>query len=171
MDMESQMRAALDSQPYTRLPDCDPWPKRALYSEAGKPVKRVLALPPPMVEAAAGEARRRAERLSAILSLDDGVQRKILLADVLREVAIATKVPVEWMKGDARWRHIVRARHIFAYVARNITGASWPALGRAINCDHSTVHHGASKVASRTHDFEPELSQVLAAFRHGRGAE
>jgi chromosomal replication initiation ATPase DnaA len=47
-----------------------------------------------------------------------------------------------------RLQHVAWARHVAVYVAREATGLSWPALGRAFRRDHSTLMASYAKIAS-----------------------
>lgn len=66
--------------------------------------------------------------------------------------------PVDIM-GTRRQSHIVAARHVAQYLARRITGMSFPELGRAFNRDHSTIIHGWQRV-----DNERKRNPNIDAF-------
>lgn len=77
-------------------------------------------------------------------------------------VAVVCKVSIVELTSERRFIPVCRARQIFFYVARELTGASLPAIGRACgNRDHSTVMHGIAKVTNKREMFEPDLSRVM----------
>ena len=50
-------------------------------------------------------------------------------------------------------RAVARPRQVAMYVARQMTGRSYPMIGRMFHRDHATVHFGICKVeALRKHD-------------------
>lgn len=88
------------------------------------------------------------------------------LMDILRAVSSATGIAMADLKSPRRRRDVVRARMIYMALARRLTSQSFPMIGRTIGGkDHSTIIHGILKVETRTVDFEPEFSQLLAAFQ------
>jgi chromosomal replication initiation ATPase DnaA len=85
---------------------------------------------------------------------------------LLRIVSVVTGIPAEHIMSSSRKVPICRARQIYMFVARDVTGRSLPAIGRAIGgLDHSTVLHGVRKVTENRQYFEPELSKVLDLVR------
>lgn len=93
----------------------------------------------------------------------------ITLERILRAVARETKVPYREIVSDRRFAPATRARAIYYAAARELTGRSLPAIGKACHGrDHSTVLHGVQKVAKNREAFEPELSRVIASL-NGRG--
>jgi chromosomal replication initiator protein len=85
---------------------------------------------------------------------------------LLQIVSVVTGIPTFRILSEGRSYPITRARHILMFVARDVTGRSLPAIGRAIGgLDHSTVLHGVRKVTENRQYFEPELSKVLEILR------
>lgn len=57
---------------------------------------------------------------------------------------------VRWMElcGVCRTQGLVRARHVAIYLARELTGKSFPIIGRAMGGrDHSTTMHGHGRIS------------------------
>jgi hypothetical protein len=72
----------------------------------------------------------------------------ILVRDVIRHVSRVFEVPEDVLTGPLRRAPIVEARHAAMYLARDLTGRSYPQIGRALGKrDHSTVIHGCQKCA------------------------
>lgn len=87
---------------------------------------------------------------------------------VMHLTALRTGVPVENMKSERRAKELVRARMIFYKVAYAVTKRSTLKIGYyAGRRDHSTVIHGLQVVEKDRERFEPELSDILAAFNDG----
>jgi chromosomal replication initiator protein len=71
----------------------------------------------------------------------------ITVEDILRETATMFRFTVEEILGPARWRGLVRARHLAMYLCRTQMGLSYPAIARAFNReDHTTVMHAVGKI-------------------------
>ena len=88
------------------------------------------------------------------------------LKTILRLVGDVCKISATELASERRHKPTCRARHIFYYVAREISPASLPTIGRACgNRDHSTVLHGIDKVTHDMGSFEPELSQVMRLLK------
>ena len=70
--------------------------------------------------------------------------------DVLHATAAYFGVSVAQINGPDRHATLARARHIAMYLARKLTGASFPELGIAFGSrDHTTVIAGVNKVESQ----------------------
>ena len=63
-------------------------------------------------------------------------------ADIIAAVATARHVPERVMRGRLRDHHIVSARHECFVRLRDELGLSYPAIGRLMARDHSTVMYG-----------------------------
>lgn len=86
-------------------------------------------------------------------------QVKITIDQVLAATAAAHNLNVADLTGKNRSGHISRARHVAMYLARDLTEASWPQIGRAFGMrSHSTAMHGHDRVA--------ELMQQDEVFRY-----
>ena len=73
---------------------------------------------------------------------------RLTVAQIQAAVCQEFDVPVEMVMSSRRWRYIIPARQTAMYLVRNITGKSFPTIGRHFgNRDHSTVIHGCSQIA------------------------
>lgn len=68
-----------------------------------------------------------------------------LLADIVDATGRALGVPAVLVRN--RQARIVRARQVVCYLARLVTCLSLPVIARRLGCRHSTVLHGARKIA------------------------
>lgn len=64
-------------------------------------------------------------------------------------------VTFEEIAGTTKPGNIVRARHVFCYLAYKLTKQTFAQIGKLINRDHATVLFGKNKVA-----FEVEMYQT-----------
>ena len=71
------------------------------------------------------------------------------VARIVREVSEATGIAPKDIYGPSRKRHIVRARQLVMYAARNNTDMSMQQIGDALRRDHSTVFYGIRAEAAR----------------------
>lgn len=112
---------------------------------------------------------------------------RVSIADVAEAVAEVFEVSVAQMQGPARQQEICVPRHVAMALARDMTGASFPALGRFFHRDHTSVlnaqrrfeavhaaHHGdqvkAARKLARARAGAVFLRQPRAVFRSVRGA-
>jgi chromosomal replication initiation ATPase DnaA len=72
---------------------------------------------------------------------------------IIEHVASARAVTYRDIVGPRRKQRLSLARHIAFYVAREITGASYPALARCFGRDHSTIIHGYNAIEHRMMEF------------------
>ncbi len=83
---------------------------------------------------------------STYVGLD--VQKHISMETIFAKVCKFLKIDQEEMKGKARFRELVDARHIFCYLAyHSISEHTLKEIGNFINKDHATVLHGKNKIA------------------------
>ncbi|MEQ8226699.1 MAG: helix-turn-helix domain-containing protein [Rhodospirillales bacterium] len=64
---------------------------------------------------------------------------------IVRQVSRETGVAESDILSDSRLRRISVARHAAYFLARELTGFSFPQLGRRFRRDHSTVIHGHAR--------------------------
>lgn len=76
-------------------------------------------------------------------------------AIILRAVSAVTRVSMDELKSQARFKRIIDARMIYYYLARTLTKASYPQIAHTVNRDHSTAMHGVSKVHGNWERIEP----------------
>ena len=65
---------------------------------------------------------------------------------IINETARYFQVTAEDIKGVSRQKSIVTARHITAYLIRNLTNLSLPGIGAFLNRDHATVLSSIRKI-------------------------
>ncbi len=62
------------------------------------------------------------------------------------------------------WRrdqsHLVLARMVIAYLAREFTTASFPTIARAMNRDHSTIMQGRNRIIRKLDDPHPRNDAI-----------
>lgn len=68
---------------------------------------------------------------------------------IINETARYYQVAPDEIKGTGRQKNIVTARHITAYLIRNLTNLSLPSIGEFINRDHATVLASVRKIESQ----------------------
>lgn len=82
---------------------------------------------------------------------------------LLTAVAAEFGVLREEILGESRSAHLVLPRQVAMALAQRLLGYSLPRIGRLLNRDHSTVHHGIRRVARQcAHD--PGFAQRLDAL-------
>lgn len=78
------------------------------------------------------------------------------IARVMEACCRHFKVTMGEMKGKCRDKSIVDARHTANWLARKITGASYPEIGRAFgNRDHTTILHAIRRIDNLRERYEP----------------
>lgn len=87
------------------------------------------------------------------------------MARIMRAVALRTGVSTLEIKSPRRFKKIVRARMLYIWITHKLTSRSLTQIGRFTGGrDHSTVIHAIRSVDAGRKHFEPELSELLAAF-------
>ena len=82
------------------------------------------------------------------------------MEDILGETARFYQVSPEDIKGQSRSKNIAYARHVTAYLIRNLIGLSLPAIGEFLNRDHATVLASIRKIESLI-TTEKEMSDTI----------
>ena len=93
------------------------------------------------------------------------VERKYIMRDIERAVCLRFKLTPERLRGPERQRKIMRPRQIAMYLARELTSASLPQIGRHFARDHTTVLHAVKKITAMAQEGGrmPEyLSEIRA---------
>lgn len=80
------------------------------------------------------------------------------LANIARISAIVCNVSREEFLSRRRERRIVRARHVFFYLARELTSKSFPEIGYSFGFNHTTVLHGVRRVDSNLDKYADTIS-------------
>lgn len=119
------------------------------------PQPRVIVIPKPEPPPPAAP-----DVLAAILTLEDFLPPT--RAQILRAVCDVCGVKHAEVISHRRFHYLVRARMIFYHLARTMTGASMPQIGKTANRDHTTVLHGLRVVAENFDDFKPDIDRVMA---------
>jgi chromosomal replication initiator protein len=68
---------------------------------------------------------------------------------LVERIACALRTDSATIRGDSRKLHVAFQRQVTVYLARRISGASYPTIAVAINRDHSTAIHSFQTVACR----------------------
>jgi hypothetical protein len=89
----------------------------------------------------------------------------LTVADILQVVSEDFLIPVIDILSSRRNANIVRPRQVVAYLARNMTGLSLPAIGRRLgDRDHTTILSGIRKI-ERLVDSDQGFALRLARIR------
>ena len=73
----------------------------------------------------------------------------ILVAEIQRLVAEHYEIPVEKLREKTSRPCYARPRHVAMYMARVLTGKSYPQIGRVFGRDHATVMRSVGIVEDR----------------------
>ena len=99
-----------------------------------------------------------------------GDQRpRATLNDLLEAAARAFGVSVGELTGRGQPQRIVRGRHGFTLVGREVLGESFPSLGKALGRDHTTVMSSYDR-AQALHDRDARFRAAVAAIKADIGA-
>lgn len=89
----------------------------------------------------------------------------VTIADVLREVSAHFSVRLRDLIRPRRYASIAFPRHVAMYLARELTGASFPMLGRHFGGrDHTTAIHGCRVIERRMRD-DGRTAQIVIDLR------
>jgi DnaA-like protein len=128
----------------------------------GRLAKRVTV--PALIEAFFAEApiphsadgcREMARRLIGLahqLDFKDGavpLALKVASRDVMAVVAHEHGVTIKQLRGRQRDQRLSQVRMLAMYLCREVTGLSYPLLGKIFYRDHSTVVHGCQMIQAR----------------------
>ncbi|MGH9153845.1 MAG: helix-turn-helix domain-containing protein [Acidimicrobiales bacterium] len=95
------------------------------------------------------------------MTMTDRTEAPAGVRDTLAAAGAAFGVDAEVLCGPSRVRHAVEARHVAAYVLREVAGLSYPAIGRALGGrDHTTAMHAVARVRVRM-DGSPRLRRTV----------
>ena len=85
--------------------------------------------------------------------------------NILAVVAEHFKVPVKAITGSKRDHAIVYARQVAMFLCRQLTGCSYPALGKLFGGkDHSTAMYAVNKIA-QIQEHDPEANRMLISLK------
>lgn len=109
-----------------------------------------------------------ADRVDALIA-DDGHRPQPLSLDLIKaEVAKHYRLDPGRLDGEARDRRTTQVRQIAMYLARELTGSSYPAIGQAFGGrDHSTAMHACHRAESllEAELFRSDIGQLKARLR------
>lgn len=82
--------------------------------------------------------------------------------EIIRLVAIESKIPLESISAKGRPTEITRPRQICSFLLIEDFGLSTPVIGNSINRDHSTVLHAYSKVKNLLEREDPYTTELIS---------
>jgi hypothetical protein len=85
------------------------------------------------------------------------------LAEILEAVCSVMMIGKPELLSKRREKRVVRARHIYFWIAKTYTSSSFPEMARRCgNRDHSTAMHGVEKVKYLIEDYQSDIARVLS---------
>lgn len=101
----------------------------------------------------------------AILTLNDlEIIDPVSLDAIMKAVIAATGVSAIDIRSVRRQENIVKARHLFFWLARKYTMKSFPQIGRSVNKDHSTCQNGCRVVSRNLSVWRIAIAKAEAAL-------
>ena len=132
------------------------WPVRRSIRPAQVAVPLLVQEPIPEPEPPAVPPQECVDITRSILTLRPVT---VTLTEIMQIVCAVANVPFNEFKGTQRLQRVVRARHIFFYLARQLTSFSLDRIGHKCgNRDHSTVLHGIRKVEASLDKYADTIS-------------
>jgi len=96
-------------------------------------------------------------------------ERPISIADIERAVADRYKLKGALLRSKKRNKEIAHARHVAMYLARTLTGASLPQIGKNFgDRDHTSVLHACNKIKGMVEEdwrFKEEVEQLIRTLQ------
>ena len=83
------------------------------------------------------------------------------IREIQRVTAAAFGVPLEAMTERGATRTLSRARHAAMYLARCLTGKTFPVVARCFDRDHATIIYGIARVLD-VHRHDPDFNRRMA---------
>lgn len=96
------------------------------------------------------------------------VGRRVLVTDIIDQVAYETGVSRADIRGDRRFPALFRPRCAVCWLARRLSSASLPQIGDVLNRHHSSVLHAcrcAAELRERDPAFRRLTDRLLRHFR------
>lgn len=85
------------------------------------------------------------------------------LANIMDATAYEFQIPSADIRGERRMKHLLRARHVYFYLAYTLTSASFPKIGNTCGGrDHSTVWSAVCKIQKNYEKFKPNIESIKA---------
>jgi len=86
------------------------------------------------------------------------------IADILAAVASWYGITTLDLRSSRRARAVSRPRQVAMYLAKTLTPRSYPAIGRAMGRDHTTVMYGVDQIAALSLE-DPSILAAVAGIR------
>jgi chromosomal replication initiator protein len=106
---------------------------------------------------------------SLIVELAETQEKPLTIADIERVVADHYKLKGPLLRSKKRHKDIAHARHVAMYLARTLTNASLPQIGKNFgDRDHTSVLHACNKIKGMVEDdwrFKEELEQLVRVLQ------
>lgn len=115
--------------------------------------------------------RRWREELERFTKLAGEDGDNLPLRVILNAVSNVTGIRKGEIISHRRHVPVVRARHIYCYLAKKLTSKSFPQIGQHIGGrDHSTIIHAVGKVSDNLAEYEADMAKVMALLSDEKGA-
>ena len=106
---------------------------------------------------------------SLIGELSETEEKAITIPDIERVVADHYKLKGTLLRSKKRNKEIAHARHVAMFLARTLTNASLPQIGKSFgDRDHTSVLHACNKIKSMINDdwrFKEEVEQLTRVLQ------
>jgi chromosomal replication initiator protein len=106
---------------------------------------------------------------SLIVELAESQEKPLTIADIERVVADHYKLKGPLLRSKKRHKDIAHARHVAMYLARTLTNASLPQIGKNFgDRDHTSVLHACNKIKGMVEDdwrFKEEVEQLIRVLQ------
>lgn len=90
--------------------------------------------------------------------------RRPTIASIIARVAAYYDLPPATLRGQDRSHPLIEARHVAMYVARQVTSASLPQLGREFGGrDHTAILHAVRKI-SRLRQQDEHIERLVTSL-------
>jgi chromosomal replication initiator protein len=96
---------------------------------------------------------------------DPGPRGPVTFMDIRRAVCSHYGVSWDEVRSDRRDHKYMIPRHVIAWLAYSMTGATLPGLGRLLNRDHTTILHAVANAAPKRMDRDPEFAATVRMLR------
>jgi chromosomal replication initiator protein len=99
------------------------------------------------------------------------VQSRRAISEVCSRAGVS---PLDLLNSPARDARMVRARHLAMYLVREVSGRSYPALGRMFSRHHTAVMRGCRKVAKlreSSQAVDAVVRSILQSLDTAHGAD
>lgn len=148
-------------------------PPRAPAKPAPNVAREVAALAAEVAKLrdALAVERVKTDRLAALVAKPKRgtPSKQTLVAHCIAAAAAVCEVDPAAICAATRVPHLVRARHLAAWLMRQHAGMSFPAIGAALGGrDHTSAMHGIAKAAAMPDEVRAEATAELQRRRGGR---